>query len=95
MERSLLPCPYISQDLLFSLQDYVLSPVKLLKKKNIYIYIYIYMYVCFLCVCELCLERPHGLLLRRVPCRVECSFAAVLKSVFSLRGSSLSFCSEL
>ena len=46
MERSLLPCPYISQDLLFSLQDYVLSPVKLKKK----IYIYIYMYMFFMCV---------------------------------------------
>ena len=52
MERSLLPCPYISQDLLFSLQDYVLSPVKLLKKKKKYIYIYIYicMYVFYVFV---------------------------------------------
>ena len=48
--------------------------------------IYIYVCICFLCVCELCLERPHGLLLRKVPCRVERSFAAVLKLVFFNKG---------
>ena len=42
------------------------------------------MFVCVcVCVCELCLERPHGLLLRRVPCQVECFCCCLEISVFN------------